>query len=159
LENKKIFKLNIQEIMEFAYLTKETIEKGMSDRLSFEQTQCYPSCFYKIREILTSLGRDYFKGSDYQKITDFYLKKRELVRDFDRLMWQDPEKKKCYLCGEESMDSDKQFKVSIPNDRGRDLVVSGTFGADTLFLDDCNLCPECGEKILKKGAKKLLANK
>jgi len=84
-------KLSNQQIVEFAYLTKEMIELciGTNDKrsakLSFEEANCYLACFYKAREMLGLIDSEYieFHGG----LVEFYQEGRELSNDWDRLHW------------------------------------------------------------------------
>jgi len=81
-------KLTNQQIVEFAYLTKEVIESCIENnaKLSFERANCYPACFYKVREMLRLVDLKYI--ASHGRIMDFYQEGRELSNDFDRLKWE-----------------------------------------------------------------------
>lgn len=87
-------KFDNQQIVELAYICKETIEicTGSHCKLFFEQANCFRSCFRKMRKMLKLVNPQYLKfHSDLEK---FYREGRELSTDTDRLNWFIPDKAK-----------------------------------------------------------------
>ena len=80
--------LSNQQILEFAYLTKELIELCMKDnaKLFFEQANCYLACYYTVRELLKLADSIYVES--HNDIFEFYRKDRVLSNDNDRLHWE-----------------------------------------------------------------------
>ena len=85
--------LTNQQIIEFAYLTKEMIELCLENnaKLFFEQANCYPACFYKVRELLKlAFDADFGYGASHGAIREFYQEGRELSNEWERLKWITP---------------------------------------------------------------------
>jgi hypothetical protein len=83
--NEREVKLSNQQIVEFAYLTKELIEIALGEKLFFEQANCYFSCYYTIRDLLKQVDDEYLAA--HRRLSHFYRGTRELLNDEDRLRW------------------------------------------------------------------------
>jgi hypothetical protein len=86
-------KLNNQQIIEFAYLTKKVIEvciEGHS-KLFVEQANCYVHCFYTVRKMLEAVELEY--GERHGNLMNFFRKGRELSTDYDTLHFISPGEK------------------------------------------------------------------
>jgi hypothetical protein len=74
-----------QDIIDFAYITKDVIEHLLHEKLMFEEANNYTHCFYSIRRLLKLVDAEYLK--QHTRITEFYREGRELSNDWDRLEW------------------------------------------------------------------------
>jgi hypothetical protein len=83
--------LTNQEIIKFAYITKEIIEYAWGVKLSNAQANCYVECFYTIQELLEKVDKEY--SDRHADICDFFHKGKRLTNDDDRLRWEN------YTCG------------------------------------------------------------
>jgi hypothetical protein len=59
-----------KEVIDFAYLTKETIEAARGHWLYFEQGNCHRSCFNAIKEILGRLDPSYLER--HKTVKEFF---------------------------------------------------------------------------------------
>jgi len=66
-------KINLtnQEIVKFAYITKEIIENTWGRKLTNAQANCYLECFYSMRDILEDMDESYIKNIQHCAI--FFL--------------------------------------------------------------------------------------
>jgi hypothetical protein len=78
--------LTKQEIIKFAYMTKEIIEYAWGSRLSNAQANCYIECFYTIKELLEDLEKEYL--IKHTGLSDFFLKGKRLTSENDHLIWE-----------------------------------------------------------------------
>jgi hypothetical protein len=78
--------LSNQDIVEMAYLTKETIEPLIRDneKLSMDQAHCYVGCFNLCQKLLKMADDEYLKR---HRLREFYEEGRSLSWEGDRLSW------------------------------------------------------------------------
>ncbi len=88
---KRVVELSNQDIVEFAYQTKDIIEHVLGKKLFFEEANCYTACFYKIRRLLKSVDTEYLDLGQHKNLAEFYREGRELSNNWDRLRWVNPE--------------------------------------------------------------------
>jgi hypothetical protein len=77
-----------QAVIEFAYTIGRVVERfaASHDKLFVEEANCFRSVFYWMRDILKKVDPEYLKL--HPRIKNFYLKKRELSNNNDRLWWE-----------------------------------------------------------------------
>jgi len=78
--------LTKQEIVKFAYITKEIIGYAWGSKLSNAQTNCYIECFYTIRELLEDMDKEYLVK--HRDLSDFFLTGKRLTSENDQLQWE-----------------------------------------------------------------------
>ena len=78
--------LTNQEIIKFAYITKEIIGYVWGVRLSNAQADCYVECFYTIQDLLEKIDKDYL--DKHTELCNFFFKGRRLTSEDDRLHWE-----------------------------------------------------------------------
>jgi len=91
--SEKRVKLTNQEIIKFAYITKEIIRYAWEEKLSNAQANCYVECFYKIQELIEIVDKKY--RDRHNEICDFFREGKRLTTDGDRLRWE------IYECGKD----------------------------------------------------------
>lgn len=81
-------KVNItsQEIVKFAYITKEIIGYAWGAKLSNAQANCYIECFYTIKDLLEGVNEEYLKK--HSELADYFLKGKRLTSENDKLKWE-----------------------------------------------------------------------
>jgi hypothetical protein len=78
--------LTKQEIIKFAYITKEIIGYAWGAKLSNAQANCYIECFYTIRELLEDMDKESLvKHND---LSDYFLTGKRLTSENDQLQWE-----------------------------------------------------------------------
>lgn len=93
----KIVELCNENIVEFAYVVKELIEYCYGHKLFFEQSNCYHSRFYAIREMLKLVDPEYLSLPQHASLAEFYKEGRELSNDCDVLtFWEKKDTDKGY---------------------------------------------------------------
>jgi hypothetical protein len=88
--NTKV-KLTNQEIIKFAYITKDIIGYVWDKKLSNAQANCYVECFYTIQDLLEQLDKAYLVK--HSGLCDFFHPGRRLTNDNEQLRWES------YECG------------------------------------------------------------
>jgi hypothetical protein len=83
--------LTNQEIIKFAYITKDIIGFMWDKKLSNAQANCYVECFYTIQDLLQEIDKEYL--GKHAGLCDFFHKGKRLTNDDDRLRWE------IYECG------------------------------------------------------------
>ncbi len=78
--------LTNQEILKFAYITKEVIAYAWGAKLSNAQANCYVECFYTIQEILRDLDKEYL--DKHAELCNFFLTGKRLINKNDMLQWE-----------------------------------------------------------------------
>ncbi|MFA5321726.1 MAG: hypothetical protein WC373_03560 [Smithella sp.] len=78
--------LTNQEVVKFAYITKETIDYAWGAKLSNAQANCYQECFYTIQDLLEEVDNDYLKK--HRDICDFFLTGKRLTNENNILKWE-----------------------------------------------------------------------
>jgi len=78
--------LTSQEIIKFAYITKEIIEQAWGKNLSNAQANCYVECFYTIQDLLEEVDKNFL--NNHSGIRDFFLKGERLTNKNDQLQWE-----------------------------------------------------------------------
>ena len=78
--------LTNQEIVKFAYITKEIIGYAWGMKLSNAQANCYIECFYTIKDLLEDMNKEYLKK--HSDLADFFLKGKRLTSENDQLQWE-----------------------------------------------------------------------
>ena len=84
--DEKEVKLTNQEIIKFAYITKEIIEYAWGEKLTNAQANCYVECFYTIQDLLDKVDKDY--RDKHAALFEFFHEGRRLTTDDDRLYWE-----------------------------------------------------------------------
>jgi hypothetical protein len=82
----KKLKLTNQEIIKFAYITKEIINYAWGVQLTNAQANCYEECFYTIKDLLEEVDKEYLNR--HAELRDFFSKGRRLISEDDRLRWE-----------------------------------------------------------------------
>lgn len=85
--------LTNQEIIKFAYVTKDIIERAWGKKLSNAQANCYLECFFTIQDILETLDKEYLVK--HAELCDFFHPGKRLTNDNEVLRWES------YECGME----------------------------------------------------------
>lgn len=75
-----------QEIIKFAYITKEIIGYMWEEKLSNAQANCYVECFYTIQDLLEEVDEEYL--AKHKEIRKFFLSGRRLTNKDDQLAWE-----------------------------------------------------------------------
>jgi hypothetical protein len=78
--------LTNQEIVKFAYITKEIIGYAWGTKLSNAQANCYIECFYTIKDLLEKLDKEYL--NKHPEISNYFLKDKRLTSFNDQLQWE-----------------------------------------------------------------------
>ena len=78
--------LTNQEIIKFAYITKEIIEYAWGVKLSNAQANCYIECFYTIKDILDKVDKKSL--NKHSELYNYFLKGKRLTSDNDLLQWE-----------------------------------------------------------------------
>jgi hypothetical protein len=78
--------LTNQEIVKFAYITKEIIGYAWGNKLSNAQANCYIECFYTIKDILEKVDKEYL--NKHLEISNYFLKGKRLISENDQLQWE-----------------------------------------------------------------------
>lgn len=78
--------LTKQEVIKFAYVTKEIIGYAWGAKLSNAQVNCYIECFYTIKDLLEDVDKEYLQK--HSEVSDFFLKGHRLINENDRLQWE-----------------------------------------------------------------------
>ena len=75
-----------QEAIEFGYVVKDLIEPLIEshEKLFFEQANCYTSCFYHARRLLTQVKSTHYI---HEPLREFFFNGYELDNSEDRLSW------------------------------------------------------------------------
>ncbi|MGP8152556.1 MAG: hypothetical protein ACLQBQ_00190 [Smithella sp.] len=89
--SEKEVKFTNQEIIKFAYITKEIIGYAWGVKLSNAQANCYVECFYKIQELIEIVDKEYLNR--HNELCEFFRGGRRLTTEDDRLYWD------VYECG------------------------------------------------------------
>ncbi|MGD0278357.1 MAG: hypothetical protein ABSC11_03520 [Smithella sp.] len=89
--SEKGVKLTNQEIIKFAYVTKEIIRYVWGKKLSNAQANCYVECFYKIQELMEIVDKKYMDR--HKELCEFFRGGKRLITGKDRLRWE------VYECG------------------------------------------------------------
>ncbi len=84
--SQKKVKLTNQEIIKFAYITKEIINYAWGKKLSNAQANCYEECFYSIQDLLEEVDKEYLNR--HKELCNFFHKGRRLTSEDDRLRWE-----------------------------------------------------------------------
>jgi hypothetical protein len=84
--SQKKVKLTNQEIIKFAYITKEIIKYAWGMKLSNAQANCYEECFYTIQDLLEEVDKEYLNR--HAELRDFFHMGRRLISEDDRLRWE-----------------------------------------------------------------------
>jgi hypothetical protein len=84
--SQKKVKLTNQEIIKFAYITKEVINYAWGLKLTNAQANCYEECFYTIQDLLEEVDKGYVNR--HAELYDFFRKGRRLTSKDDRLLWE-----------------------------------------------------------------------
>jgi hypothetical protein len=78
--------LTNQEIIKFAYITKEIIGYAWGMKLTNAQANCYIECFYTIKDILDKLDKEYL--NKHAELSNYFLKGKRLTSENDQLQWE-----------------------------------------------------------------------
>jgi len=78
--------LSNQDIIKFAYITKEIIAYAWEVKLSNAQADCYVECFYTIQYLLEKVDKEYL--NKHIELCNFFLEGRRLTSEDDRLQWE-----------------------------------------------------------------------
>lgn len=78
--------LTSQEIVKFAYITKEIIGFAWGKQLSNAQANCYIECFYTIKDLLDRIDQDYLKK--HTELINYFLRGKRLTSENDQLQWE-----------------------------------------------------------------------
>jgi hypothetical protein len=78
--------LTVQEIVKFAYMTKDIIENTWGKKLTDAQLNCYLECFYSIQEILEDVDREYLKK--HAPLVRFFREGKRLISKNNELQWE-----------------------------------------------------------------------
>lgn len=78
--------LTNQEIVKFAYVTKEIIGYVWGSQLSNAQANCYIECFYTIKDLLDKVDKEYL--DKHSEISNYFLKGKRLTSFNDQLQWE-----------------------------------------------------------------------
>ncbi len=78
--------LTDQEILKFAYITKEIIEYSWGKNLSNAQANCYIECFYTIKDLLEEADEKYL--NKHPEIFSYFLTGKRLISEKDQLQWE-----------------------------------------------------------------------
>ena len=78
--------LTSQEVVKFAYITKEIIEYLWGKKLSSAQANCYIECFYTIKDLLEEVDKEYLKK--HSRVANYFLKGKRLTSENDKLQWE-----------------------------------------------------------------------
>ena len=78
--------LTEQEIVKFAYVTKEIIEQSWGATLSNAQINCYIEGFYTLKDLLEQIDREYLQK--HSEISDYFLTGKRLINEKDKLQWE-----------------------------------------------------------------------
>jgi len=78
--------LTNQEVLKFAYITKEIIGYVWGVKLTNAQANCYVECFYTIQEILKEIDKEYL--DKHAELCNFFLKGKRLISEHDQLQWE-----------------------------------------------------------------------
>jgi hypothetical protein len=78
--------LTNQEIVKFAYITKEIIGYAWGTKLSNAQANCYIECFYTIKDVLEKIDKEYL--NKHLEIYNYFLKGKRLISENDQLQWE-----------------------------------------------------------------------
>jgi hypothetical protein len=78
--------LTSQEIVKFAYITKEIIGYAWGKQLSNAQANCYIECFYTIKDLLDKVDQDYLKK--HTELINYFLRGKRLTSENDQLQWE-----------------------------------------------------------------------
>jgi hypothetical protein len=78
--------LTNQEIIKFAYITKEIIGYAWGVKLSNAQANCYVECFYTIQDLLEKVDKKYL--NKHTELCNYFLKGKRLKNEDDRLHWE-----------------------------------------------------------------------
>jgi hypothetical protein len=78
--------LTNQEIIKFAYITKEIIGYAWGVKLTNAQANCYVECFYTIQDLLEEADKEYL--AKHKEICKFFLKGKRLTNKNDQLAWE-----------------------------------------------------------------------
>jgi len=84
--SQKKVKLTNQEIIKFAYITKEIINYAGRKKLSNAKANCYEECFYTIQDHLEEVDKEYLNR--HAELRDFFRKGRRLISEDNRLRWE-----------------------------------------------------------------------
>jgi hypothetical protein len=81
-------KINLtnQEIVKFAYVTKEVIENTWGQKLSEARANCYVECFYTIRDLLREVDEKYLEK--HLPLIKFFLEGKRISHEDSRLKWE-----------------------------------------------------------------------
>lgn len=81
-------KINLtnQELVKFAYVTKEIIEHTWGQRLSEAQANCYVECFYTIKDLLADVEDKYLRK--HPDIVHFFLEGKRIIHENNKLAWE-----------------------------------------------------------------------
>ena len=78
--------LTSQEIIKFAYITKEIIGYAWGEKLSNAQVNCYVECYYTIQDLLEEVDKQYLVK--HKEIRKFFLTGKRLTNKDDQLAWE-----------------------------------------------------------------------
>lgn len=78
--------LTSQEIVKFAYITKEIIGYAWGKQLSNAQSNCYIECFYTIKDLLDKVDQEYL--SKHPELINYFLRGKRLTSENDQLQWE-----------------------------------------------------------------------
>lgn len=78
--------LTNQEIVKFAYITKEIIENTWGQKLSEARANCYVECFYTIADLLREMDENYLKK--HLPLVQFFLEGKRIIHEDNQLKWE-----------------------------------------------------------------------
>jgi hypothetical protein len=78
--------LTNQEIIKFAYITKEIIGHAWGVKLSNAQANCYVESFYTIQCLLEEVDKEYL--DKHTELCNFFFSGRRLTIENNRLYWE-----------------------------------------------------------------------
>jgi len=78
--------LTNQEIVKFAYITKEIIDYVWGAKLTNAQANCYEECFYTVKDLLEDVDKEYLKK--HKELCKFFLTGKRLNNKDHMLQWE-----------------------------------------------------------------------
>ena len=78
--------LTNQEVVKFAYITKEIIGHVWGKKLSNAKANCYEECYYTIIDLLEDVDKEYL--SNHKRLCNFFLTGKRLTNEKNILKWE-----------------------------------------------------------------------
>jgi hypothetical protein len=78
--------LTNQEVVKFAYITKEIIGLAWGKKLTNAKANCYEECYYTVIDLLEEVDKEYL--NNHKRLCNFFLTGNRLTNEKNILKWE-----------------------------------------------------------------------